>query len=76
MRLVELSKIGDNPLSRSALGAIRLIRGPVGVSFSILFTIARANEHARIVAVESSIQPQGLHYNVQSGDNDPIGVLA
>ena len=47
MGFIELSEIGDDPLSRPALGAIRLHQRPVGVSFSVLSAITRANEHAR-----------------------------
>ena len=36
LRFVELSEIGDDPLPRPALGAIRLHQRPVGVSFSVL----------------------------------------
>ena len=50
MRFIELSEIGDDALSRPALGAIRLHQRPVGVSLSVLLAITRANEHARIVA--------------------------
>ena len=49
LRFVELAQIGNHPLPRPALGAIRLHQRPVGVAFAVLSAIARANEHARIV---------------------------
>ncbi len=52
MRFIELPEIGDDALSRPALGAIRLHQRPVGVSLSVLPAITRANEHARIVALD------------------------
>ena len=52
MRFIELSEIGDDALSRPTLGAIRLHQRPVGVSFSVLPAITRANEHARIVVFD------------------------
>jgi hypothetical protein len=58
MRFVELSEIRDHPLPRAALGAIRFHQRPIGVPFSILPAIARANEHARIVALHQG-DPKG-----------------
>ena len=45
--LVELSEIGHDPLTWAALGTMRLHQRPIGVTFAVLSTIARANEHAR-----------------------------
>ena len=56
--LVELPEIGDHPLPRAALGAIRLHQRPVGVAFAVLSAIARANEHARIVSLPTGV-PKG-----------------
>ena len=77
MRFVELPEIGDHALPRPALGAIRLHQRPVGVSLSVLSAIARANEHARIVALAPSrSEGQGLHYNALDRDRRtrPISV--
>ena len=45
--LVEFSEIRHDPLPRAALGAMRLHQRPISVTFAVLPTIARANEHAR-----------------------------
>ena len=64
LRLVELPQIGDDPLPRAALGAVRLHQCPIGVAFAVLGAITRANEHARILSLpQGRSGGQGLHYN-------------
>ena len=47
--LLELSQLGDDALSRAAIGPKRLDQRPVCVSLAILFSVTRSNEHARIL---------------------------
>ena len=49
LRLVKLAQIGHHALPRAALRAVRLHQRPIGVSLAVLFAVARANEHARIL---------------------------
>ena len=44
--LIELSQISDNALSWSTLCSIGLNKRPIGMSFTVLASIAWSNEHA------------------------------
>ena len=47
--LLESPQIGDDALSRAAIGPKRLDQRPVCVSLAVLFSVTRSNEHARIL---------------------------
>ena len=56
---VELAEVSDHSLSRASLCSVRLNQRPVSVSLTVLLSIVRANEHARILS-------QRLHQTSQA----------